>query len=285
MAKTTEARGADDGTGPLDSGLGLLFLAAFPLILLLFQGRASSVFAAVLQLVMLLSALRLIHRGQQIQNAYDAATTACAPRFPRKIAGAVLIGLMVLILAGHHFANLLLPLAFGIAATGLSLAAFGIDPLKPRGCMCGTGKACGEDTTGPDPLALEALERINAKLDEMVYEVANLGDTELTRQVEALKNGIMGLIRTLGEDPGGIRRLRRPVVRFVELFRRENDQLVAAWDTVDRVRARRRYVARVTALGDTFEDRARKAGARTGRDAFELEADLLWNRMAHNRAA
>ena len=274
----------DDRLGPLETGLAVLSLSAFPIVLLLFQGTSTSVFTAILELVLFVAALRLIHRGQILRIAYDKAEIARAPRLPRKIIGALLIGVMVMILAGHHFVSLLVPLAFGALATALSLAAFGVDPLRDKGAQ----------ESAPEPLATArrprpdtqaALDRIDATLDAMVCEIAALGDAQLTRHTEALKGAVMGLIRALGEDPDGMERLHRPVVKFVKLLRRENDDLLAAWTTDERERARRRYRTRITALGQTFEEFARKSGKKAGRDAFELEADLLWNRKPLERAA
>ncbi|MGR3439869.1 hypothetical protein [Salipiger abyssi] len=266
----------DDGMGPLDSGLAVLFLAAFPMILLLFQGSATSAFAAVLQLSLFLMALRLIHRGQKLQNAYDSAEIARAPRIPRKILGAVLIGIMVTILAGHHFYSLLLPVGFGALASALSLAAFGIDPMTDKGDIA----AVSATPRKPASHASDAvLERIDATLDGMVQDVAALGDRDLTRQIEALKTGAMGLIAALCAENPDIKQLRKPVVKFVELLRQENARLIAAWEAGDRHRARRRYLARIAVLGQAFEERARKSVTSSGRDAFELEADLLWHRM------
>ncbi|MCR8547996.1 hypothetical protein M4578_09165 [Salipiger sp. P9] len=282
MAKTLHGQTQDDGMGPLDSGLSVLFLAAFPMILLLFQGSPTSAFAGVLQLALFLAALRLIHRGQQLQNAYDAAETARAPRFPRKATGAALIGLMVLLLAGHHFVSLLLPLGFGLIASALTVMAFGLDPMKDKGQPLDI--AAPQKTDGH--AAPEAvLARIDSTLDDMVQEISDLGDAELCRQVEALKSSVMGLIRALCEQPCDMKRLRKPVVKFIDLMRRENASLLAAWDSGDRQQARRRYVAHITTLGEAFEENARKTGAKTGRDAFELEADLLWIRMRQDRAA
>ena len=272
------------GIGPLETGLAVLTLAAFPVLLLLFQGSATSIFTAVLELVLFLAALCLIRRGQILKIAYDEAETARAPRLPRKVIGALLIGVMVMILAGHHFVGLLVPFGFGVLATALTLAAFGADPLRDKGL----------DDTMPEPLATArrprpdaqaALDRIDATLEGMVCEIAALGDAQLTRHTEALKSAVMGLIRALGEDPDGMERLHRPVVKFVKLLRRENDDLLAAWNTDHRERARRRYLTRITALGQTFEEFARKSGRKAGRDAFELEADLLWNRKPLHRAA
>ena len=78
MPRTSCRDSLSNGLGPLDSELGVLFLAAFPLILMFFEGSAASAFAAVLQLALLLAALCLIHRGQKRQNEYDAAEAARA---------------------------------------------------------------------------------------------------------------------------------------------------------------------------------------------------------------
>ena len=286
MPRTSCRDSLSNGLGPLDSELGVLFLAAFPLILMFFEGSAASAFAAVLQLALLLAALCLIHRGQKRQNEYDAAEAARAPRLPRKISGSALIGVMVTILAGHHFDSLLLPLGFGGLAAGLSVASFGLDPMRDKRAAApvpAPGAAPRPARQAPDTTA--ALERIDARLEDMVCDIANLGDPEMTRQIEALRSGVRGLILALCEDGSGVERLRKPVVRFVELLRRENAQVIAAWSAGDRDRARRRYILRITALGDTFEQHARAAGTRAGRDAFELQADLLWHRMPASRAA
>lgn len=284
MADPHRATQKDDGLGPLDTGLSVLVLAAFPVVLLLFQGTATSIFTAVLELALFAAALRLIRRGQKLQNEYDEAASARAPRLPRKIVGAQLIGVMVLILAGHHFTGLLVPLGFGVLAMLLSLAAFGIDPLRDKGAQESEPEPLAT-ARRPRPDTAAALDRIDATLEGMILEIAALGDTQLTRHCEALKGAVMGLIRTLGDDPDGMERLHKPVVKFVKLLRRENDDLLAAWDSDERDRARRRYRTRITALGQTFEEFARKSGKKSGRDAFDLEADLLWNRKPLGRAA
>lgn len=279
MANINRTSFTGQKTGPLESGLGLLFLAAYPMILLLFQGSATSAFAAILQLGLFLLALRLIHRGQQVQREFDDATNAEAPRLPRKIIGATLIGVMVLIMAGHHFVSLLLPIGFAVLASGLTIAAYGIDPLHNK----------GEPETRHDPDLSQIREAAyadsNFAMDEAVIAIAQLHDAELSRQVEALTAGVQRLVDALSQDASEVRRLTKPVAKVVELLEKENAALLSAWDGESRARARRRYLARLSALGEAFEERARRTGIKSGRDAFELEADLLWTRMRQDRAA
>ena len=182
-----------------------------------------------------------------------------------------------MILAGHHFSDLLFPLVLGAMATGLSLAAFGLDPRTDKRA---------EDPERERRLRMEgALERIERDLKAPVLEVEPLGDAELTRRVDALTTGVFVLVRTLGERPADIDRLQKPVSKFIEIMTRENRTLIERWKGRDRALARQRYLARVSALAEAFGERARSKGARTGRDVFEIEADLLWNRMHRDRAA
>ncbi len=276
----------EQALGPLDSALGVLFLASFPVFLLLFQGKGGAAFTAIVLLVLFLAALRLIHRGQQIRNAYDLAPAARAPRVPRKALGAALIGVMVALLAGHHFNGIFLPVLLGVLATGLGIAAFGMDPMTDKGDPQDFGASDDPvDLHRLQPSTSETLVRIDARLEELASDIANLGDAEVTRRFEALRTGVMALIRALGADGPGMRRLRKPVTTLVEMIRRENATLLAAWDTGDRFRARRRYLAHLTAIGEAFESCARKSGTSTGRDAFELQADVLWNRMPRDQVA
>ncbi|NDW01608.1 hypothetical protein [Salipiger sp. PrR002] len=277
MARPSRKRRQSASSGPLDSGLGVLLLAAFPLLMLLFQGRPETTFTGLLMLVIFALAVWLIHRGTQIARAFEAAETAKAPRLPRKMIGAALLGLLVMILAGHHFVSLPVPLGLGVLAFGLGVAAFGRDPL--------TSKRATVEEDMPHLRTQETLNRIDAAIGLAVADVAALNDAELSRRAEALRSGVMGLMQAISQDPLAARRLRKPVARFLELLSKENARLIEAWGTKDRMKARRRYLARLTSLGEAFEERLRKAGTEQGRDAYDVEADLLWNRMVDKNAA
>ncbi len=277
MRMTRPSRQQPQSPGPLESGIGILMLAVFPLLLLLFQGPPATAFTAVLMLSLFAVAVRLIHRGATIAAAYDAAESAKAPRLPRKMIGSALLGLLVMILAGHHFVSLVMPFGLGVLGFGLGVAAFGRDPLTDK-----------EGAPGEELRQLrtqETLDRIDAAITVAVADVAALGDAELSRRAEALQCGVMGLLHAISQDPLAARRLRKPVARFLDLLGKENARLIDAWNTDDRLRARRRYLGRLTALGEAFEDRLRKAGAEQGRDAYDVEADLLWNRMVDKQVA
>lgn len=263
-----------------NSGLNVLFLAAFPLLLLLFQGSPSGVFTAVLALFLLGMALRLISRGQRLQKDYDAAVNAERPRTPRKLMGAILIGVFVLILSGHHFVSLHVPLLMGCLACGLAIAAFGMDPLKDKGQTLSVVEPVEEASLADKAMAAPA-KRLQALTDR----IAALGDADLSRRTAAARDMVLRLARTMINDSGDPRIMRKPIGKFIEILQAEIDRLEGSWEGEEHLFARRRYVAKLQVMSDSFEEHARKKSARRGRDAFDLEADLLLDRMQHETAA
>lgn len=262
-----------------DSGLNILFLAAFPLFAWLFQGSFSAIATAMVELWILSAALRLIASGQRAQRIYDSQPDARAPRVPRKLLGSILLGLMALLLAGHQFHNLFLPLLLGVLATALSIAAFGLDPMQDKH---GQTPAQQRDV---DEESLLTLERTDHALAQIADRVAMLEDAELTRRTEAARTLVMGMMRSFARDPKSMMRLERPVAKFIGLLDEEANRLCAGAANESSVFVRRRYIAKLEVMSESFETSARKTRVRGDKDAFELEADLLLHRMPRNNVA
>ncbi|CUH78763.1 hypothetical protein [Tropicibacter naphthalenivorans] len=276
MRDRFEKRASNEAAN-FDSALNVMFLAAFPLLLWVFQGSFAGVATALVEIWIFSIALRLISRGQKIQREYDAAQVAHRPRLPRKLLGSALIGVMVLILAGHQFADLLFPLVLGVFAMGLSVAAFGLDPMTDKGLNDPEVVARIEIDT--------AMEAIEAKLAIVADQVASLQDADLTRRTEVARDMVVRLARDNVSDIKGFRRVRKPVEKFSAMLSEEAERLIASWDGEDYLFARKRYVAKLDVMTDSFATRARKNGFQAGRDAFEMEADMLLDRMPRESAA
>lgn len=112
--------------------LNLLLLAALPLLLWLLNGTGAMRLAALMQVLLLIAAMRLIARGERLHRAWALSHETRPPRVPRKIVGAVLIGCAVMLMAGYRFEALTMPALLGFLACVLTLLAFGTDPLRPR---------------------------------------------------------------------------------------------------------------------------------------------------------
>lgn len=255
----------------IESGLNFLFLAAFPLLLWVFQDSFAGIATAIALLWVYSLALRLIAAGQQIHHDYDHAEVARAPRVPRKVIGSILIGLVVLILAGHKYDNLWIPALTGVLAAGLALSAFGPDPMRDKG----SGRARRE----------AALDSVEAALASLADRVAALDDATLTLKVEAARRLVLTPMRQISGDPRTAERLDRPARKVVEIMEQEIDRLEAAWNAQGHVFARRRFLAKLDIMTDSFESFAMQNGIRSTRDAFERQADQLIDRMPRESAA
>ena len=266
----------------LDSGLNILFLAAFPLLAWFFQGSFADIATALVELWLLTIALRMIAKGKQLQREYEATPGARAPRLPRKLIGSVLVGVMVMVLAGHQFNNLFMPLLFGGIAIGLSIAAFGIDPMRHR--FDGNAKEERRQLDARHAAELQ-LEQADYALAQIADRAAMLEDAEITRRTEAARSLVMRLLRSFARDPDSLMRLKKPVSKFVKLLDAEAERLCMAVSTESSTFARRRYIAKLEVMTESFEASARKTRVRGDKDAFEVEADLLLNRMPRNSAA
>lgn len=262
---------------PLDSGLSILFLAALPLLLWVFQGSFTGIATGLAMIWLLSVALRLIAAGQRIHRDYDLARDARSPRLPRKILGSALLGLVAFVLAGHRFDALLLPIACGVLATALSLTAFGTDPLIDKA------------SPGAEPSRDDTETRQAQTLDDRLLAVSDLldplADAELLRRAEALR---LSVARQLAAAFGQEHRFDRVLAlsdRIAVLLETETPRLLTAQGSPGYSFARRRFLAKVETLSETFDSRALKLAGPSRTDAFDEEARRLLDRMPRESAA
>jgi hypothetical protein len=254
-----------------DSSLNILFLAGFPLVLWVLQGDTTGMLTAFLLMGLLSLAVRLISAGHRAQNRYDAQLLARRPRLPLKLMGSIVIGAMVFVLAGHHFAELTIPAALGASAMLLCVLAFGLDPMKDKGV---------NDAALVQKLEAQAQRQLaEAALTQVTDRIALLGDAEVTRQTEATRSMIRRIVRALSDTPKDLARILKPVETLTELLDQEAALLEQAQLDDGFMSARRKYLAKLNAMSRSFETRARKRGALSGRDERDFDADMLIDRM------
>lgn len=259
------------------AGLSVMFLAAFPLVLWLFQGSIFGVATAVLDILLFIIALRFIAGGQRVHNAYNLAQMAKRPKLPRKVIGSVLIGVVVFILAGYQVATPVAPIALAVSATSLSLLAFGFDPMRNKGL---------DNPELLNQMAAEhAWDAAEDALTQITNRVAQLADADLTFKTEAVRNMVLRLMRSFGTEPRNLARIEKLVSKLTEILRAEAEHLQADWHSDNHLFARKRFVLKLQVLSESFESHAREGSVRNGRDVFDLEADLLLDKMPLKSAA
>lgn len=255
----------------LDSGLNFLFLAAFPLLLWVFHASFAGIATAIGLIWVLSLALRLISVGQKLHYDYEQSVVARAPRIPRKLIGSLLIGLVVLVLAGHKYDSLWVPMIAGILGVVLSLGAFGLDPRRDKGAE--RERQMAELAAAEDAMAL------------LADRVAAMGDPALTLKIEEARRLVLRPMRQCTDDPKTCRRLAKPVHKLIALLSTEINRMERDWAGQGKPFARKRFVAKLEVMIESYEAFAVHSGVRGARDSFEREADLLIDRMPQDSAA
>ena len=110
--------------------VNFLALAAVPILFSAFADGAAGLATSLLAFALIILAVWLTRSGIQAHEAYEARSIARRPAIPRKIFGAVSIGL------GVGVATLDISLGdgilYGLIASALHLTAFGLDPMKDK---------------------------------------------------------------------------------------------------------------------------------------------------------
>jgi hypothetical protein len=248
----------------------LLFV---PAVIAAFAGLFGSPAALVLSLgsaaVLALSAW-LLREGLRAEAAFEARAIARRPGLPRKTFAAVLTGggaLLAGLSGGTEFLGSLL---YGIAASGLHLAAFGLDPLSDK-------RVEGIDSFQQDRVA-RVVEEAEGYLAAIREQIASLGDRALEMRVTGFEALARRMIRTVEEDPRDLSAARRylgvylmgardATLRFADLYRRSRDPA-----------ARADYEALLGDLEANYAEGTTRL-LDGGREAMDLEIKVLRDRL------
>jgi hypothetical protein len=212
----------------------------------------------------------LLREGLRAEAAYDARPVARRPALPRKMLAAALAGAGTALAAMGHGVEPLGGLLYGVAAGGLHLAAFGIDPLRDK-------RVEGIDTLQQDRVA-RVVDEAEGYLATIRDQIAALGDRALTTRIAGFEALARRMIRTIEEDPRDLTGARKylgvylmgardATVRFAEVYRRNRD-----------AQARADYEALLGDLEANYAGATRRL-LEGGREAMDLEITVLRDRL------
>lgn len=257
---------------PVDTvPVGFMVLATCPLILWLLDGTVAGFASAVLIIALFAVGMLCLSIGQKRHVAYDAAEVARRPSIPFKLIGSGIVALVVGLLATAKIAVPGLPFLIGCAIFVLCLVSFGLDPMRDKGM--------------DDPRVRMRLknQRLYAAFDDRFETILiNLGalhDEDLTERTRKTLHTIMKLIGTVDFETSVLQSLSAPLSKMLNKMEAETDALVARSAKGLSPFERRKYHIKMQALADAFEARARRIGIAAGRDNFELQTELLFDRM------
>lgn len=212
----------------------------------------------------------LTREGVIAQDAYDQRRVARRPAIPRKIFGAVAMGLG-LALAGVGTAyGLAAPILFGVIGSALHLAAFGPDPLKDKGME-------GMDEFQTDRVA-RAVDGAEAHLAAMSDAMLRARDRALTDRLAEFQRHVRTLLRAVEEDPQNLTSARRYLGVYLQGARDATVKFVNVYERSRDAEARKDYLALLDDLEQNFMLRTETLRD-SDRQQLEIEIEVLHERL------
>lgn len=207
----------------------LLFLAGLPLLVSSIGDGASDMAVAIGAFALMALGAWLTREGIDAQNAYEARTIARRPAIPRKIFGAIALGLGVGV--ATFDTSLMDGVLYGIITVVLHLTAFGFDPMRDKSVE-------GVDTFQTDRVA-RAVDEAERHLRAMSDAIATAGDRTMTARVDQFQATARAFFRTVENDPRDLTTARRylgvyllgakdATIKFSKLYAQGRDPSVKA---------------------------------------------------------
>ena len=257
--------------------VGFMVLATCPLILWLLDGTVAGLVSAVLIIALFGVGLLCLSVGQKAHLAYDSAEVAARPKIPFKLIGSIIVALVVGLLATTKIGNPAIPTVISLSTFILCPISFGLDPMRDKGL---------DNPAMKNRIVNAALyQTIDDRCEDLLHVLAQLEDDDLFERTRAAVNTVMGLLGTIDFTTSAFQRITPSVNKLLDKLQAEVDALVSASEDKITSFQRKKFLIKVQTLVDAFETRARKNGLGLGRDNFELQTDLLFNRMNRYRAA
>jgi len=254
----------------------LIYMAAMPLLLAAFtrmvSGNATAMLANLLGFALIVGGAALIGEGMKAETAYNARKLARPPAIPRKLFGAIAIGLGVgaatLLGWGLGVINTII---FAGAAFGATMLSFGMDPMRKKGM------------TGVDEFELNrvanAVETAEGTVRQMIDAAARIPDRVLEGRVDALAVAAREMFRVVEDDPRDLAAARKfmtvyltgardATMQYAELTRRGGSSYGARND----------FEALLSDLETSFEAQREKL-LLDNRSDLDVEIEVLRERL------
>jgi hypothetical protein len=224
---TVTATAKTQGWGRAD----LLFLPPFLFAFRAFRSDPQGLVLGLVACAVLLLAAWLTREGVKAQAAYDERKIARRPALPRKLLGAALTGIG-LVIGGMGLSASIITLAMiGIAGLVLHFGAFGPDPLADKGME-------GVDSFQVDRVA-RAVGEAEKTLAGMKDAILRAKDRTLELRVDKFAETARSLFRSVESDPGDLTAARKylsvylmgardATVKFADAYAQSRDPAIRA---------------------------------------------------------
>ena len=179
----------------------LMALALLPVATAFFQPTATALAVNLASGAAIFASGVLTREGIRARAAWAARKVARRPAWPRKMFGAALLALGVVLGAMTGLAGLGPALIYGVVAAALHVAAFGTDPMRDKGME-------GVDAVQTDRVA-RTVEEAERHLAAMRDAVLRARDREAENRVARLSAKARAMFRTVEDDPRDLTAARK----------------------------------------------------------------------------
>lgn len=264
-------KGGFEGTKRTKTGMrvNLLFLAPLPLIWKAFTSEPVVMIQYLAALGVLLCAGWMTREGLIAEEAYEARKVARRPALPRKMLGALLIGLGLGLvgLAGQGPLEAVIFAFLGVTLHGF---AFGLDPMRNKGMD-------GVDSFQTDRVA-RAVEEAESHLGAMKDAIRRAGDRALERRVAQFGSTARDLFRTIEDDPRDLTSARKYLSVYLKGARDATAKFADIYARNRDAEARNTYETLLEDLEKNFAARTQKLLLNDHSD-LTVEIDVLRERL------
>ena len=253
-----------------DGRAGVLFFLPILFAINGLRGDPRALMLGLASAAVLMLAAWLTRDGIRAHAAYDERKVARRPAIPRKLFGAVLTGVALVIGGMIAQPGLLYPVLFGLAGTALHLGAFGIDPMANKGME-------GVDDFQVERVA-RAVDEAEALLAGMKDAILRANDRALETRVEKFATIARGLFRSVEADPGDLTAARKYLSVYLMGARDATAKFSDAYLQARDPKIRSAYEALLADLETTFAQRTQSllSGSHTDLD---VEIQVLRDRL------
>ncbi|MGR3633507.1 5-bromo-4-chloroindolyl phosphate hydrolysis protein [Limimaricola soesokkakensis] len=256
---------------PAGARVNLLFVPPALLALFSLGAGPAGLVAGLLGAGVLTAAAFLLRDGLRAEAEWRARPVARRPAWPRKMMASALTGVGVALAAWSGDGGVIGAALYGIAAAGLHVAAFGIDPLSDK-------RIEGVDDHQQDRVA-KVVDEAESYLAQMREAIAGLRDRRLDERVAAFQARAREMIRTVERDPRDLTQARRYLGVYLMGARDASVKFADLWSRNRDSAARAEYESLLTDLDRNFAART-ETMLLSDRTDMDIEIRVLRDRLA-----
>ncbi|MGR3626988.1 MAG: 5-bromo-4-chloroindolyl phosphate hydrolysis family protein [Limimaricola sp.] len=219
----------------------------------------------------LAAAAFLLRDGLRAEAEWRARSVARRPAWPRKMMASGLTGAGVALAAWSGDGGIIGAALYGVAAAGLHVAAFGIDPMSDK-------RIEGVDDHQQDRVA-KVVDEAESYLAQMRETIGALRDRRLDERVAAFQARAREMIRSVERDPRDLTQARRYLGVYLMGARDASTKFAELWSRDRDSAARAEYESLLTDLDRNFAART-ETMLLSDRTDMDIEIRVLRDRLA-----